>query len=394
MTPAEAVACILKPQLSVLAAVDPGAAKRRKDALSKDLLGTMRGTPLISAMWCSLYAPGGPWVWAVGDAHPGNFATLATGLPDRDGVVPITYGIADVDDEGPAPWSWDLLRLLSGVALASGVSGKVFKGLADLTRGTYAETAGRLAEGDDLASRIDWTGLPDALRRLIEDGHAEGGHKRHIATVASGQGKAARLLRTEDVADDPAMAAALAEVVPALDWPRGGVLVDVARRLRPRGVSSSGRRRWYLLVREAGPPARLRLMEAKERGPAVVARLSPYPPWSALPGLPVTVTMGGDPFQRVVRSPMAELLLRTRCHCRETLDLATLDQGDRERLAHLYGQLLADFHHRGLSCLLGVDPGRVALRQAGQAAAQADSLAEQARDLAEFLVGVHAVLIR
>jgi len=387
------------PELSVLAALNPAAHARKLKKLRSGVTVFNRGALAIAVTWMVReVGVADAWVWAVGDPHHGNIATLAVGPADRAGLVRPTYGIADIDDEHPAPWRWDLLRSLSSVALSRpDLRGKTLKELgADLAR-TYSTTLDRLAGGDDLAERIDWNGLPEGVKALIEVASAERAHKRFIATLATGQGATARFRRGEDLQDDPVAKGFFTRAIAAGAWPDHRLL-DVVRRTEPAGISSLGRRRWFLLVREPGPPARLRVVEAKERVPSVLSRVlpcCPFPPGTV--GGRITVAMGRDPFHRVVEGPASNYLLRTRCHARDQLDLVVCDPGDLRRLMHVHGQLLAAFHWRGLAELgaknttlvtdgyLGIKPQTAAgqaLRAAREAAAAADALGRQARDLA------------
>ncbi len=350
-------------ELRMLHAVDPQAATRKAQRMCRSDADFMRGAlPLIVPWLADAMGPGdpagGPWTWSVGDAHQGNFSTLAVGKMDRDGVVPVTFGVADVDDEGPAPWSWDLARLLSSIAISTPtLKRSAFDELCTVTLKTYAEMMRRLSEGDTLATRLDANGLPEAVKTLIAEGSTEAQHKRFIASMISGAGLRARLKRGVDVIDD-----AVSEPALKMAWSRlaglpAHTVLDLARRLNPGGLSSLGRRRWWLLIRETNPVPRLRLIELKERAPSALTRVlpaSPFVPWvaeSAPATQPVCSTMGGDPFQRVLRTAAGDCLARTRCHTRATLDIATLDGGDRRRLGHLYAQLLATFHWQGLAQL-------------------------------------------
>ena len=344
-------------ELRMLCAVDPAAATRKAKRMSRSEEDFVRGAlPLVVPWLTSEVGADGPWVWSIGDAHQGNFATLAVGKMDREGIVPVTYGIADVDDEGPAPWSWDLLRLLSSVAvMLPALKRTLFSELCMVTLEAYRECMSRFAHDDGMAARIDGNGLPEGIKALLLAGSGEAQHKRFMATMVSGTGAAARLRRGDDIVDDEVGLHALrAAWAGQPDLPEHTIL-DGARRLNPGGLSSLGRRRWWLLLREAKPVPRLRLIELKERSPSVLSRVIPVSPFSAWMRedrpRPECSIMGGDPFQRVLRLATGEYLARTRCHTRAVLALDTLDGGDRRRLGHLYGQLLATFHWQGLSQL-------------------------------------------
>ncbi len=345
-------------ELRMLQAINPEAAFRKAQRMGASPTDFVRGSLGLIVPWLATeVGADGPWVWGVGDAHQGNFATLAVGKMLSDGIVPVSFGIADVDDEGPSPWSWDLLRLLSSVAVVlPDLKRGQFSELCQVTLESYRECMRRFGLGDGLAARIDGNGLPEAVKSLVIAGAGEEPYARFIATRVSGRGTKARLHRDADCGDDPEGAACL-----LASWRRRQALpahqvLDIGRRLSGGGLSSLGRRRWWILIRELRPVARLRLLEVKERAPSTLTRVlpvSPFTPWQR-DGIaqPVCSTMGNDPFQRVLRAAAGEYLVRTRCHTRATLDLTTLDAGDRRRLGHLYGQLLATFHWRGLGQLM------------------------------------------
>lgn len=357
------IATIAITELRMLHAVDAQAAANKARRMCSKDSDFVRGSLPLIVPWLSVNVgpdspAGSPWVWSIGDAHQGNFSTLAVGKMDRDGIVPVTFGVSDVDDEGPAPWSWDLLRLLSSISIiAPNLKRKTFDELCEVTCTTYAEMMQRFGEGDAMAARIDANGLPEAIKELIVTGSGEAQHKRFIATMVKGAGLKAKLKRDADVADDPYSEPALRIAWSRLAGLPEHTILDVARRLNPGGLSSLGRRRWWVLIRESTPVARLRLIELKERAPSALTRVmpvSPFTPWvsaTAPATQPVCSTMGKDPYQRVLRTAAGDCLARTRCHTRDTVDIANLDDGDRRRLGHLYAQLLATFHWQGLSQL-------------------------------------------
>ena len=111
---ADLVDLLLLPSLEALRQIDPSAAVERQRQMVKKSTDFVRGSLVLHVAWLAAHPlPDAPWVWSIGDAHCGNFATLATGPLNRAGISPVTYGVADVDDEHPAPWHWDLVRLLA-----------------------------------------------------------------------------------------------------------------------------------------------------------------------------------------------------------------------------------------------------------------------------------------
>ena len=383
---------IVLPELRMLHAVDPAAAARKARRMVTTTGDFVRGSlPLIVPWLATEIGPDGPWSWSIGDAHQGNFSTLAVGRMDGEGIVPVTFGVSDVDDEAPSPWSWDLVRLLSSIAvICPELKRAAFEELSAVVLASYGECMARFGDGDALTARIDANGLPEVVKTLIGNASGEAKHKRFIGTMAIGAGQGARLRRGTDVADDPDAAATLrAAWDRRIGLPEHQVL-DLARRLRPGGLSSLGRRRWWLLVRELEPVARLRLLEIKERAPSALTRVlpaSPFTPWGA--AQPVVSTMGSDPWQRVLHASAGEYLVRTRCHTRETIDHDLLDAGDWRRLGHLYGQLIATFHWRGLT-QLAPDADKRCAAIASATGRWEGRLAKRSQRLGEHLVDLAA----
>ncbi len=395
MKPAELVDAIVRPELTALAGIDAQAARTRTKKMAGDPFAFYRGSLSLSAWWLTAQVgTGGAWVWANGDPHHQNMCTLRVGAVKRDGGQAVTYDLSDADDEYPAPWRWDWLRLLAGIALVRPTLKRkpfaelIAAGLADYTRVL------RQWNTDERSwARIDRDGLPTVLQRQLDEDQDDAKRDGYIERLSDGQ----HLRLGQECAADPAAKAALMPLLqrqfdhepPGLGTAKRPAfeLLDLARRVVPSGLASLGRRRWLALLCERYAPrhAQLRIIELKERLPSTLARVlavTPFPP--AVAGrADLCVTMGGDPFQIVLRGAGGRYLVRSRCYTRESIDPTTLDDGDALRAFRLWGHLLARYHADGLT-LLGVDVAAHIRRVAEEAEAQAFMLAEQARDLAEL----------
>ena len=382
--PRDAVTFLLEPELHMLAGVNAAAAEGRRSRMRESPASFYRGANALSALWMVNHLPSSiPWVWAVGDAHPGNFATLAVGPQNRDGISPVRFDVADVDDEHPAPWCWDAVRLLAGFRLQRpDLTGDELGALAEAHLDEYRRTIADNRAGDPRWTRIDLDGLPEPLKATIAEESQPSRRQSHMAELVDGN----RLRRGKKGHD----AAGKDWLIPTLKavWARGDMpdfeIQDIVERLAGGGVSSRGRRRWLVLVKErvrVEGEARWiqRIVELKERRPSVLARWVPASPFPAMGQAAATVPMGRDPFHAVVPAAPDPLLARSRCHCRTPIDLAACDDGDLTRAARLYGQLLAAFHCRGLMHL-AVD--RNPLAAADKPAAQ--DLARWAEALADW----------
>jgi uncharacterized protein (DUF2252 family) len=351
--PRDAVTFLLEPELHMLAGVNAAAAEGRRSRMRESPASFYRGANALSALWMVNHLPSSiPWVWAVGDAHPGNFATLAVGPQNRDGISPVRFDVADVDDEHPAPWCWDAVRLLAGFRLQRpDLDAGELNALAEAHLDEYRRTIADNRAGDPRWTRIDLDGLPEPLKTTIGDESLPARRQSHMAELVDGN----RLRRGKKAQD----AAGKDWLIPTLKavWARAEMpefeIQDIVERLAGGGVSSRGRRRWLVLVKErvrVEGEARWsqRVVELKERRPSVLARWVPASPFPAMGQAAATVPMGRDPYHAVVPAAPDPLLARTRCHCRTPIDLTACDAGDLTRAARLYGQILAAFHCRGL----------------------------------------------
>ncbi len=386
---ADLVTSLLLPALDALAQVAPAAAVERRRRMAKDAGTFVRGSLMLHAAWLAAHPlADAPWVWSVGDAHAGNFATLATGPLNRAGLSPLTYGIADVDDEHPAPWQWDVLRLLASLGVLLGKDGTDRKHLALLTRALLADYVRVLTaatDDDEHAERLDFHGLPEALKAAINHDADDDLLREHRRKLIAGQrlragpscvidAPAKRLLL-------PAVEAALRANAPAKEFR----VLDLASRISGGGLASLGRRRWWVLAQERDREGTWvpRLLELKERRPSVLSAILPAQPFAPHCIRPWTLPMGGDRWQRSVPLGFGDALLRTRCQARTVLDPAAMDDGDQVRLVRLWGQLLAVAHltsARGL----GLPAKRQAAAIVVSATRHRDDVVEQAWDLVDW----------
>ncbi len=378
------VEALLRPGLLAQAVSDPQSAAARTHDLASSSQAFARGAlpvalhDLVSRVGC-----GGAWVWAVGDARPDAFATLAVGRPDAEGACPVAYDLAEADEEHPGPWRWDLLRLLSSIALLNPEQkGSVFSHLVGRTLDGYGEALDAGGEGVLAADQ-----LPQAVQDLQR---RDAGHElaqRHVALQVVGEGEDARLRVDQEASRD---LSARAFFLPALaslyGEPQHVAGLDCVRL--PDDPAWPARRRWRALVRERGSTrqGRLRLLEIRERPPSCLARLLqgvPVPPVAGAASS-ASLVLGHDPLQRLFHGPVRTYSVRSSCHTRRRVDPGQLGSSDLERLARAWGFLLANAHLRGLK-ILRVDLAALA-RDIGQ------ELGEARQDMAR-LAWEHAAVM-
>jgi hypothetical protein len=136
------------------------------DSMSASPLAFLRGAGALMTADLAVSPVTGLTVLAVGDACLANFAVVAT--PDRELVV----DVVDYRDALPAPWEWDVKRLVASVALAAEDSDA--EAAARRTARAYRRTLRTLAHArilDLWRSRVDgskWADAADVCRRRLE----------------------------------------------------------------------------------------------------------------------------------------------------------------------------------------------------------------------------------
>ncbi|MFM2091912.1 MAG: hypothetical protein RLZZ127_2401, partial [Planctomycetota bacterium] len=275
--PRDAVTHLLEPELRMLAGVNPAAAEGRAARMREHPAAFYRGSNALCALWMVNHLPAAiPWVWAVGDAHPGNFATLAVGPQNRDGISPVRFDVADVDDEHPAPWCWDAVRLLGGFRLQRpDLDGDDLLAIAEAHLDEYRRTIADHRSGDPRWTRIDLDGLPEPLKAVIAAESVEKARAAHMAELVDGN-RLRRAKKAQDAAGKDWLVPTLKAVWARPDMPEFEIQ-DIVERVAGGGVASRGRRRWLVLVKErvrVEGEARWiqRTVELKERRPSVLAR--------------------------------------------------------------------------------------------------------------------------
>jgi hypothetical protein len=142
-----------------------------------------RGTAGLMASDLSRTPNTGLQVQACGDCHLMNFGGFAT--PERN----VIFDINDFDETSPAPWEWDLKRLVASMVLAArsiGLSDRQGRDCAETTARSYREHMREFSRMDPLRvwyaniSAEDIIGVvPQAVQKRI---------RKRLAKVTSGTG--------------------------------------------------------------------------------------------------------------------------------------------------------------------------------------------------------------
>lgn len=142
-----------------------------------------RGSAGVMAADLSTMPTTGIRVQACGDCHLLNFGGFAT--PERN----IVFDINDFDETLPAPWEWDVKRLVASFVLAArsnGMSDAAGKAAAVACARSYRERLREVAEmspleawysrisADDFVHRLDGSDLKKSVRHRIDKAREQG----------------------------------------------------------------------------------------------------------------------------------------------------------------------------------------------------------------------------
>ena len=132
----------------------------------------LRGAAAVMAADIAPAAVSGLRVQAIGDAHISNFGVFAS--PDRR----LVFDVNDFDETLPAPWEWDVKRLVASVAVA-GLDNKMGKPEARAAAGRAAAVYRTSMTRFAAAANLDvWYAHID-----VEDLAAQQGTKKSLAAI-------------------------------------------------------------------------------------------------------------------------------------------------------------------------------------------------------------------
>jgi uncharacterized protein (DUF2252 family) len=243
-----------------------------------------RGTAAVMASDLSNTPNTGLAVQACGDCHLMNFGGFAT--PERN----IIFDINDFDETSPAPWEWDVKRLVASIVLAArsiGLSDRKGRDCAETAARSYREHMRELCgmdplgvwyrnvSADDIIRIVPKT-LRKNIKKRIDKAAARSGSDLDFPRLTKFVGGQTRitdqppLIFHPDVKRGPKAQATLDRIFLAYRETLAGHrrilldryrLVDVAMKVV--GVGSVGRRCWIaLLMSEANNPLFLQFKEA------------------------------------------------------------------------------------------------------------------------------------
>jgi hypothetical protein len=397
MNPADAVAHLLMPEVDAWNAFRPSAAQAYSRLLARNPVEFSRGSMALVADWLANNAGrDAPFVRSVGDAHHRRFTTHAHGRVRPDGRPAVGFGIAHSDHQHPAPWHWDLVRLLASVVTTRTFSRRALQSLAATLCSEYLRILVRIADDDGAeAVRIDLNGLPEPLKRVIEKESTAEAFDTHLARYCTG-GPASPHLRTSRQSGGDAQASrllagqmtALLQGHPTFER----TPIPVVRLANPNPLAID-QQCWLALLRERHRSGLCapRLVAIRERQRSALARLLPVNPFPLRAAL-ATVS-APDPGEHTFMAAGRSFQTTSFSHARHTPSLVAIDDGDLIRLARLWGQLLAGAHANGLAALGVQAVAQIEVIQA-DARLRQDALAGQAGDLARFTNRAHGAWVK
>ncbi len=358
---------LLLPRMLSLEQSNPALGKQQRQLLRSSLSQFQLGTLALHATWMASHPiTKTEWVLALGETHHQQFRTQAIGQRNRQGVVPVSYGLLANHDAHPAPWYWDVVRLLTSIQLC------LPKRLSKTTIGQavlsdYIRVMRALANDDDQVERIDYLSLPEELKKQIDvDAQAK---KQRTWETRLVRGKRLRLGKNvvSDKGNKTALTALFCDLLP-----KNMLLLDVAFCPQTDDVTTLGQRRWWIVCHEINTVNplnhnRVRIGQIVERRSSRLAHALPFHPLSDVIKASAFIShFGHDPIQNSFAAASGLLMSHSVCHARQAVDLTLLDDGDAIRLGRLWGQLIAMHHAQGLRTL-GCDLPQIADRLANQA---------------------------
>jgi hypothetical protein len=355
---------LLLPWLRSWEQSSPQLAKQQHQGLRNSLVDFQLGTLALHAAWMADHPlPEAAWVLAMGETHHQQFRTQAIGPRNRQGVIPVSYGLIANHDAHPAPWHWDVVRLVTSVQLA--LTKRAAEPVGQAIISDYIRVMKALAQDDNQVERIDYLSLPEQLKQRLDVDVLAKKQRTWLARLVRGK----RLRLGSEVIADVPNRAVLTERIQSL-LAKNLTLLDMAACPNYDDFTTLGQRRWWMLCQEFAPDGNhiLRLGHIVERRTSHLANYLPLNPTFALSGTTTAcLNLGHDPLHQLFPVSSGSLMMHSICHARQIVDLTTMDNGDAIRLGRLWGQLLAMYHIQGLRALGNADLAPQAERLANQA---------------------------
>ncbi|QRK13805.1 DUF2252 domain-containing protein [Archangium violaceum] len=342
----------------------------RHARMLEDPFAFLRGSAVVMANDLAHTPHTGIKVQACGDAHLANFGVYAT--PERN----LVFDVNDFDETLPAPWEWDLKRLVASIWVAgrcNGVAEARCEEAVEASVRSYRRWMGRMSRWSFLDvwySCVDAREVLESIgqeeRESTEKTLAQARRRTQLATLPKltelREGRRCIIHAPPLVVRSPREhAELLAEVLQvmaggylsSLQGDRGTLVrryqtVDVARKVV--GVGSVGTRCYIALLLGAHEEDPL-FLQVKEAGPSV---LEPFAGKSAYPHAGQRVVEGqrlmqaaSDIFLGWCQVGGRDFYVRQLRDMKGSIDVERLSPRGLREYASLCGQTLARAHARG-----------------------------------------------
>jgi|SwirhisoilCB2_FD_contig_123_125251_length_4901_multi_4_in_0_out_0_2 uncharacterized protein (DUF2252 family) len=366
----------------------------------------LRGSATVMARDLSATPTSGLIVQACGDAHLSNFGVFGT--PERN----LVFDLNDFDETLPAPWEWDLKRLVASVVVASRANGFKPGQCSDAARAAARRYREQMAAYALLSYRDVWyarltaedilASAPSSQRQAVQRAGRRATHRDNLQALA-------KMTTTVDghirIVDDPPLIDHIADEILSEHLPKIAKayqssirddlrmllqryhFVDFARKVV--GVGSVGTRCFVVLMQGSGPNDPI-FLQIKQAFPSV---LEPYAGKSRYPNHGQRVVRGqqyiqaaSDIFLGWGREKGLDLYIRQLRDMKGSAEVETMDPKRMAAYGALCGWALARAHARS------GDPARIA-GYIGTSDRFDDALVSFATAYADQTERDHAVLV-
>jgi uncharacterized protein (DUF2252 family) len=326
----------------------------------------LRGSATVMARDLAGTPTSGLIVQACGDAHLSNFGVYGT--PERS----LVFDLNDFDETLPAPWEWDLKRLVASLVVAARANGFRPGQCADAARAAARKYREQMSSYAMMSYREIWyaritaedimANAPASIRQDLQRGARRATHHDHLQALAKMTTQVDGSIR---IVDDAPLIMHLSDEILGEHLPRiakayrSSIRDDLRMLLRRYnfvdfaqkvvGVGSVGTRCYIVLMQGSGPNDPL-FLQIKQASASV---LEPYAGKSRYTNHGQRVVRGqqyiqaaSDIFLGWGREKWLDIYVRQLRDMKGSADVASMDPKRMALYASLCGWALARAHAR------------------------------------------------
>ena len=326
----------------------------------------LRGSATVMARDLAGTPTSGLIVQACGDAHLSNFGVYGT--PERS----LVFDLNDFDETLPAPWEWDVKRLVASIVVAARVNGFRSGQCADAARAAARKYREQMSSYAMMSYREIWYAritaedimaqAPASIRQDLQRGARRATHHDHLQALAK---MTTQVDGTIKIVDDAPLIMHLSDEILGEHLPRiakayrSSIRDDLRMLLRRYsfvdfaqkvvGVGSVGTRCYIVLMQGSGPNDPL-FLQIKQASASV---LEPYAGKSRYTNHGQRVVRGqqyiqaaSDIFLGWGREKWLDIYVRQLRDMKGSADVATMDPKRMALYGALCGLALARAHAR------------------------------------------------